>query len=46
MLRANSRYVYEGLDGVCSRSLMALFLLTIDLWPKILVTSDFCDVEF
>ena len=22
------------------------FLLTIDFWPKILVTGDFCDVEF
>ena len=25
---------------------LLFFLLTIDFWPKILVTGDFCDVEF
>ena len=23
-----------------------IFFLTTDFWPKILVTADFCDVEF
>ena len=25
---------------------MVLFFITIDFWSKILVTADFCDVEF
>ena len=36
--------VWVGL--IDSSSLMTLFLLTTEFWPKPLVTTDFCDVEF
>ena len=32
--------------GLIDSCLMALFLLTTEFWPKILVTTNFCDVEF
>ena len=32
--------------GLIDSSLMTLFLLTIEFWPKLLVTTDFWDVEF
>ena len=32
--------------GLIDYWLMALFLLTTDFWPKILLTTDFCAVEF
>ena len=40
-------YLYEDLDVVYWLLINGLnFLLTTDFWPKILVTTDFCDVEF
>ena len=32
--------------GLIDSSLMTLFFLTTEFWPKLLVTTDFCDVEF